>query len=461
MMKDTVQMNLPSHTSVLNKLEVPNVNLENSALTSLFSFKFESQSPSKTIDIYAVSHDSRSKQMHSDAHNQFLFNKTVYRRFWPEGPKGTKIGLRSNVIRSILYVSAKWSFLCADVAATKTRSRRVYPFGIRSPPVISSRSSAGGTSREYKDSRCLDKRWRRNATGDVLKCWTGWTETYKKSSPRALIERKYGSPRTPDTSAPSSMRSRNVSWSKSRTLSFSTSGINITVPAWICGSSSSLYPKSWSSVRSLSCILLAMNESVKTLLDPGISKVRNCEPQEWKTKVKSQSHQDSYQLSFNPSNPNVKCQRLSCRNRRKFRVHLSFQTKRTAKATRCWNLTLGKRNTIPTSEQTSKVWYLLKYCLSFHLQDEVGLEITGNVAGATKDGTYPWGLGVEGVAGVPIAPNPIVVGGPGGNPHLGIPGLIDPVPTGTLLIKSVCFIVARSRMNCSLCSPVSCICWPV
>ena len=147
-MKGTVQMNLQSHTSVLNKLEVPNVNLENSAFTSLFSFEFESQSLSKTIDIYAVSYDSRSKQMHSDAHNQILFNKTVYRRFWPEGPNGTKIGLRSNVIRSILYVSAKWSFLYADVAATKTRSRRVYPFGIRSPPVISSRSSAG-MSREY------------------------------------------------------------------------------------------------------------------------------------------------------------------------------------------------------------------------------------------------------------------------------------------------------------------------
>ena len=81
MMKGTVQMNLQSHTSVPNKLEVPNVNLENSAFTSLFSFKFESQSLSKTIDIYAVSYDSRSKQMHSDAHNQVVFNKTVYRRF--------------------------------------------------------------------------------------------------------------------------------------------------------------------------------------------------------------------------------------------------------------------------------------------------------------------------------------------------------------------------------------------
>ena len=59
------------------------------------------------------------------------------------------------MIRSSLYVSAKWSFLYADVAATKTRSRRVYPFGIRSPPVMSSRSSAG---EEYLDSRCLDKR---------------------------------------------------------------------------------------------------------------------------------------------------------------------------------------------------------------------------------------------------------------------------------------------------------------
>ena len=75
-------MNLQSHTSVLNKLEVPKVNLENSAFTSLFSFKFESQSLSKkTIDMYAVSYNSRSKQMHSDAHNQILFNKTVYKRF--------------------------------------------------------------------------------------------------------------------------------------------------------------------------------------------------------------------------------------------------------------------------------------------------------------------------------------------------------------------------------------------
>ena len=46
-MKGTVQMNLQSHTSVLNKLEVPKVNSENSAFTSLFSFKFESQSLKK------------------------------------------------------------------------------------------------------------------------------------------------------------------------------------------------------------------------------------------------------------------------------------------------------------------------------------------------------------------------------------------------------------------------------
>ena len=58
--------------------------------------------------------------------------KTGYRRVLTRrDPRGTKIGLRSSVIRSILYVSAKWSFLYADVAATKTRSRRVYPFGIR------------------------------------------------------------------------------------------------------------------------------------------------------------------------------------------------------------------------------------------------------------------------------------------------------------------------------------------
>ena len=94
-----------------------------------------------------------------------------------------------------------------------------------------------------------------------------------------------------------------------------------------------------------------------------------------------------------------------------------FSNQRTAKATRCWNLTLGKRNTIPTSEQTSKIRYLLKYCLSFHLQGGADLESTGKLAGATKDGTYPGGLGVEGVAGVPIAPYPIVVGARGGKPH--------------------------------------------
>ena len=141
------------------------------------------------------------------------------------------------------------------------------------------------------DSRYLDKRWRRYATGEVLKCCTGCTETYKKSSPRALIDRTYGSPRIPDTSEPSSMRNRNVSWSKSRTLSFSMAGINITVPAWICGSSSSLYPKSWSSVRSLSCILLSMNESLKTLLDPGISIFQKL----WATSMKETSQNHSHQ----------------------------------------------------------------------------------------------------------------------------------------------------------------------
>ena len=63
-MKVTMQMNLRSHTSVSDKLKFPNVGQENSAFTSLFSFKFESQTLSKTIDIYAVSYDSRSKQMH-------------------------------------------------------------------------------------------------------------------------------------------------------------------------------------------------------------------------------------------------------------------------------------------------------------------------------------------------------------------------------------------------------------
>ena len=243
-----------------------------------------------------------------------------YRRFWPAGPRGTRIGLRSNVIRNTLYTSAKWSFLYADVAATKTRSRRVYPFGIRSPPVISKWSSAGGISMAYLDSRYFDKRWRRYATGEVLKCCTGCTETYKKSSPRALIDRTYGSPRIPDTSEPSSMRNRNVSWSKSRTLSFSTAGINITVPAWICGSSSSLYPNNWSSVRSVSCILLAMNESLKTLLDPGISILRSCEPQAWKKQVKIKPIKISLNFLSILQNPKVTCLRPSCRNKRRLKV---------------------------------------------------------------------------------------------------------------------------------------------
>ena len=63
------------------------------------------------------------------------------------------------------------------------------------------------------------------------------------------------------------------------------------------------------------------------------------------------------------------------------------------------------------------------------------------------------GGGFEGVAGVPIAPYPIPIGALGGKPCGGIGGVpapIDPVPTGP---KSEGFIVARSRMNCSFCSP--------
>ena len=41
------------------------------------------------------------------------------------------------------------------------------------------------------------------------------------------------------------------------------------------------------------------------------------------------------------------------------------------------------------TDANSEFTFLLKYCLSFHLQDEVGLEITGNVAGAAKGGTCP------------------------------------------------------------------------
>ena len=48
-----------SHISAW-QLKFPNALQENSAFTSLFSFKFESQTLSKTIDIYAVSYDSRS-----------------------------------------------------------------------------------------------------------------------------------------------------------------------------------------------------------------------------------------------------------------------------------------------------------------------------------------------------------------------------------------------------------------
>ena len=42
------------------QLKFPNFLQENSATLPLFSFKFESQTLSKTIDIYAVSYDSRS-----------------------------------------------------------------------------------------------------------------------------------------------------------------------------------------------------------------------------------------------------------------------------------------------------------------------------------------------------------------------------------------------------------------
>jgi len=58
------------------------------------------------------------------------------------------------------------------------------------------------------------------------------------------------------------------------------------------------------------------------------------------------------------------------------------------------------------------------------------LEITGNVVAAVKDGTYPGGLGVEGVAGVPIAPYPIPVGSPGGKPLDGIGYLVWPQRDG-------------------------------
>ena len=53
-MKGTVQMNLQSHTSVLNKLEVPKVNLENSAFThfSLSSLNLSHFQKQLTFTLY-------------------------------------------------------------------------------------------------------------------------------------------------------------------------------------------------------------------------------------------------------------------------------------------------------------------------------------------------------------------------------------------------------------------------
>ena len=280
-------MNLRSHTSVPNKLEVPNVNSRKQCIHVTFLFQvwisvtFKNNWHLRCI----LRQQVKTNALRCSQSNRVQQNSSTggSDQKDPEEPK-----LVLDPMWYVVFCTCRRSGRsCMLMLQLQRQDQEEYihlEFVLHL--VISKWSSAGGMSMEYLDSRCLDKRWRRNAIGEVLKCWTGWTETYKKSSPRALIERKYGSPRIPDTSEPSSMRSRNVSWSRSRTLSFSTSGINITVPAWICGSSSSLYPKSWSSVRSLSCILLAMNESVKTLLDPGISKFRSCEPQAWKTKVK-------------------------------------------------------------------------------------------------------------------------------------------------------------------------------
>ena len=48
-MKVKVQMNLRSHTPVPDRLKFPSVVHKNSALTSLFSVKFESQTLSKQL----------------------------------------------------------------------------------------------------------------------------------------------------------------------------------------------------------------------------------------------------------------------------------------------------------------------------------------------------------------------------------------------------------------------------
>ena len=95
------------------------------------------------------------------------------RRFCPLGPNGANLGQYSRVTFRILYVSAKWSRRWRDVAATKTRSRRVYPHGIGSPPEISRCKSA---SRWRRSSKCLAKLCKMKAIGDVAKCSVGWIE---------------------------------------------------------------------------------------------------------------------------------------------------------------------------------------------------------------------------------------------------------------------------------------------
>ena len=84
-----------------------------------------------------------------------LNDSLIQRRSCPISPKGTTLGVYSRVTLRILQFSAKLSRLWLEVAATKTRSRRVYPFGIVSPPGISKFRSAGLTSSAKRTSKNL------------------------------------------------------------------------------------------------------------------------------------------------------------------------------------------------------------------------------------------------------------------------------------------------------------------
>ena len=123
-----------------------------------------------------------------------------------------------------------------------------------------------------------------------------------------------------------------------------------------------------------------------------------------KTKVKSQSHQDSYQLSFNQMQISpVKNSHVETDANSKFTFLFKPKNRQSYMLLK---FDSGKRE-IQSLHQSKhpKVWHLLKYCLSVHLQGGVDFGSTGKVAGAVKDGTYP--VGLLGVIGVPVIVVPV------------------------------------------------------